>query len=250
MAARGFLGAGDLYIDSIVGGVHQGFEGPFEATKFEIKPNSELKEMTSRGRYTYGQVIESVALAKPADFTVDLAEVNTRSLVIALAGTVGSFTQTSGTLTAEAVVFKLDEWIRLTKIELTGVVTVTDTAATTTFVEGDDYIINRPLGWIKALSSGAIAADEAGKVSGAYSAVASTRILGATEPQVRAAFMLDGVNFADGAPCTVTVHEGIVSSGTAFDFLADNFASISLPGRMKTPVGFTEPFTVDMRAAA
>ena len=67
MAARGFLGAGDLYIAAYVAGVKQPYEGPFECRKFEIKPNSELKELVSKGRSTYGQVIESVPVPKPAD---------------------------------------------------------------------------------------------------------------------------------------------------------------------------------------
>ena len=34
-----------------------------------------------------------------------------------------------------------------------------------------------------------------------------------------------------------------------FDALADDFNTVSLPGRMKTPSGFTEPFTVHLRDA-
>lgn len=63
MSARGFLGAGDLYVARYNPATAQfdAFKGPYEATKFEIKPNVELKEMSSRGRETYGQVLESVA---------------------------------------------------------------------------------------------------------------------------------------------------------------------------------------------
>ena len=78
MSARGFLGAGDLYIaryNPATGGF-DAFKGPYEATKFEVKPNVEVKEMTSRGRTTYGQVIESVSLPQAATFTLDLAEVS------------------------------------------------------------------------------------------------------------------------------------------------------------------------------
>ena len=50
MAARGFLGSGDLYINRIVGGVKQGQEGPFECEQFEIKANSELRERVSKSR--------------------------------------------------------------------------------------------------------------------------------------------------------------------------------------------------------
>ena len=68
MSSRGFLGAGDLYarVYNPVTGQFDQWSGPFESSKFEIKPNSDLKEMTSRGRSTYGQVIESVPLPKPA----------------------------------------------------------------------------------------------------------------------------------------------------------------------------------------
>jgi hypothetical protein len=46
MSARGFIGAGDVYMNPIVGGVPQGWVGPYEATKFEIKPN-----VISRNRF-------------------------------------------------------------------------------------------------------------------------------------------------------------------------------------------------------
>ena len=86
MAARGFLGAGDLYISRYnpTTSLFDVFTGPFEATKFEVKPNVELKEMSSRGRSSYGQVIESVALPQPAEFTLELPEVNKESLALSL----------------------------------------------------------------------------------------------------------------------------------------------------------------------
>ena len=76
-----------------------------------------------------------------------------------------------------------------------------------------------------------------------------TEIKGQTQTQVRAKSKLDGKNFADDAPRIVTVHEGVIAADAAFDFLADDFNVVSLPGRMKTPVGFTEPFTVHLRDA-
>lgn len=99
-------------------------EGPFECTKFEIKPNIELKEMTSKGKNTYGQVIESVALQQPADLTVDLAEVNKDSLAIALLGTTASLAQTAGNLTSEAIVASMDAWAAATKAKWTAAPTV------------------------------------------------------------------------------------------------------------------------------
>ena len=71
-----------------------------------------------------------------------------------------------------------------------------------------------------------------------------------TQAQIRARFLLDGVNFADDTPCIVTIHEAVIAADSAFDFLADDFNAVSLPGRMKTPTGFTEPYTVALRDAA
>lgn len=245
MAARGFLGAGDLYIARYVGGVLQPFQGPYECQKFEIKPNVELKEMTSKGRNTYGQVIESVAIPQPADLSVDLPEVNRETLAIALLGTVAAVSQTSGTLTDEVVtVTALDTWLPLSKASFTGI--TAKTALDVDLTEGVDFIVDKQLGWIKVLSTNdnSVAAADTIKVSGAYEATSGDEIRGATNAQLRAKFKLVGKNFADDLPYVVTVHEAIIAADSAFDFLQDDFASVSLPGRMKTPTGFNEPFTV------
>ncbi len=249
MTARAFLGAGDLYIARQVGNVFLDYEGPYECKKFEIKPEVEIKEQTSKGRSSYGQVIETVALPKPSLLTIEMAEVNKTSLAIALLGTTAALAQVSGTLTAEAVTVKLDAWKPLTKAALTGTQVVTHTSGAPTYVNGVDYIINPQLGWIKALSTGAILDAASVKVTSTYAAITGTEIKGQTQTQVRAKFKLDGKNFADDLPVIVTIHEGVIAADAAFDFLADDFNVVSLPGRMKTPTGMTEPFTVHLRDA-
>lgn len=250
MTARAFLGEGSLYISRYVNGAFEDYKGPYECNKLEIKPNIELKEQTSKGKGTYGQVVESVPLNKPADLTVELTEVNRESLAIALLGTVGVLTQASGSLAAEAIVAKKDAWVPLSKAALTGATVVTNAAATTTYVAGVDYLVNKELGWIKVLAGSAITDLQPLKVSSAYNAITGTEIKGATSADVRARFKLDGLNKADGLPCIVTIHEVVIAADSALDFLSDNFAVVSMPGRMKTPSGYTEPFTVHLRDAA
>ena len=58
------------------------------------------------------------------------------------------------------------------------------------------------------------------------------------------------LNFADQLPIIVTVWEGVISPDTAFDFLGDSFGTIPLKGRLKTPSGKAEPFTVELRDTA
>lgn len=250
MSARAFLGAGDLYLARLVNGVWEDYAGPFECSRFEIKPNVELREQISKGKTTYGQVIETVALQQPADLSVDLTEVNRETLAIALLGTVAALTQGAGSITDEAITAKLDKWVPLSKASFAqaGFV-VTHTTGAPTYVEGVDYIVNRALGWVKALTGGAITDAQALKVDGTYTAITGTEIKGSTQAQLRVRVKLDGKNFADDLPCIVTVHEAVIAADAAFDFLSDQFAVVTMPGRMKTPSGYTEPFTVHLRNA-
>lgn len=250
MTARAFLGAGDLYLARQVAGVWEEYTGPFECSKFEIKPNVTLKEQTSKGKTTYGQVIETVALQQPADLSVDLTEVNKETLAIALLGTTAALAQTSGSITAEVVIGKLDKWVALSKANFTAAsFLLKDSAGVITYVQGVDYLLNATLGWVKILTGGAIADLASLKATGPYLAITGTEIKGSTQAQLRVRMKLDGKNFADDTPCIVSVHEAVIAADAAFDFLSDNFATVTMPGRMKTPTGYTEPFNVHLRTA-
>ena len=116
MAARGFLGAGDLYVRRInpLTGALMSMFGPYEVEKFEYKPNVETKEKMSKGRSTYGQVIESVNLPQPAEFAVTFGEVDREGLTLALMGSQSVINKASGTIdegAALSVVVDLGGWV-------------------------------------------------------------------------------------------------------------------------------------------
>lgn len=252
MASRGFLGAGDLYarVYNPATSQYDQWAGPFESSKFEIKPNSDLKEMTSRGRATYGQVIESVPLPKPADLSVTFSEVNKDSIAMALFGTAAVLNQGSGSVTDQVITSAVGKWVKLThdNIATAGFV-VTNSGATVTYVLDADYEVNYRLGMIRCISGGNIADATALKVDYTYNAITGTTIAGGTQTQVRAQFKLDGVNFADQLPVIVDVWEAVLTPESAFDFLQNDFAEIALKGRLKTPAGKSEPFKVELREA-
>lgn len=247
MSSRGFLGAGDLYIARYnpVTAAFDAFAGPYEATKFEIKPNVDLKDLQSRSRGGYGQLLETVPIPKPTEFTLEMPEVNRESMSSALLGTDTSINQATGTLTDVPVTAQLGRWseIGVMNIQQTGFA-VKNTGGTVTYVLGTDYTVNWRLGWIQPLVGGAITDGQALKVSGTTGALTGYKIAGSTQTQIRAKLRLDGINFADQLPVIVDVHEAVIASNTAFDFLQNDFAKVSLPGRLKTPVGMSEPFTV------
>lgn len=247
MAARGFLGAGDVYIERFDTNTQAYLnpQGPYESTKFSIKATTKLEEMTGRGRETYGQILASVAIPQPTEFEIAIAEVNRESMALAVLGTVAAYTQGLATVTDEVVTAALGQWKKLTKHSLntTGVV-VTNSAASTTYVEGTDYKINHSLGWFYAIPGGAITDSQSLRIDYQATAVTGTRIRGVTNAQLRARFMFDGINMADGSRCVVECYEAVISSSAAFDFLANKFNEVPLTGRLNTPVGKTEPFEV------
>lgn len=247
--ARGFIGAGEVFLNRKVSGVAQGITGPYYADKFEITPNVKKLDLISRARATYGQVVHSVSVHEPYGFAIDLSESSRDSMALALMGASTATSQSAGTLTAEVLVAKLGAWVPLTKGALTGTQTVTNSAATVTYTEGSDYEVNEQMGWVRALVGGAITDAQSLKVTTGYGAFTGVKIAGAGATEVFAEIVFVGINLVDHSPCVVTVREGIISSDAAYDFLNAEFNRVALLGTMRVSTGATEPFTVEMRNA-
>lgn len=244
--ARALLCAGSVYLARFASGAPGPRQGPFEASKFAISPKSTVKNAVSKGRDSYGQVVETVVVPEVPEFAIDLTEVNKTTLAIALLGEGVIDTQASGTMAPTSITADLDAWVDLPFANL-GVVTVTNTAATTTYVEGEDYIVNRNMGWLKALSTGAILDAEVLKVGGPYTAFSETTISGMTDAQLRVRVWFDGQNLVDSSPIIATVYEVVLGAKETIDFLLSDFNKVSLSGSMKTPAGFIAPYIVKMR---
>ena len=243
--ARAFIGSGDLSIRRIVAGAPQPIRGPFAAQKVELKPVIERKEMTSRGRYDYGDTLESANLIRPAEFTLELSQVDRETLLMAFMGEEVATSQAASTITDVVVDVAVGEWAEIGSKYLSNVV-VTDGAATNpvTYVAGVDYVLNTTFGWIKALAGGALAAGETVEVSATVPAASRTAIRGSRQKEIRVELFLDGANQVDGSPVEVQVWEAILAPDSAFDFLAEDFAVITLTGTLKTPANRTEPYVV------
>jgi len=244
-AAQSFIGAGDVYIDRLTaGGVSQG-SVKVAIGKLEIKPNVELKEQTSKGRDSYGQVTASVAINKPAEMTMFLTQVDRKALAIALLGDDVAHTVTGAAVVDEVLIARKGRGVFLAH-RIVSLVVVKHTSGTPTYVLDTDYTVDARLGLITIKEGSAIIEGASLKVSYTHGSEAGYKIKGATQPLVKMGVFLDGKNMVDGADCYVKIHEATVSPDSAVDFLADEFAEIELKGSMATPVGQTEPFTVTM----
>lgn len=253
MPARAFIGAGDLYINRIdpATGLFTGLVGPYECERFGCKTNAKVLEKVSKGKATYGQVIATVMVPQPAELEIALGETSASGMALALQGTTASLSQGSGSITDEALIAKLGIWVPASKakFQAAGFV-VKHTSGTPTYTLGTDYEVNLDMGWVRAKAGGAITDGQSLKVSGTYQAISGTKVRGATNAQVRAMFVLDGKDIANDTLVKVTVYEGVVSSGDLFNFLADEFNTVPLKGRMVTPAGYNEPFVVDLHGVS
>lgn len=245
----GLLCAGDVYFDrKDDAGISQGIVYLFDAKKFAINEPVENKVRESRGRDDFGQAKDTVYVKKPATLAIEGDEVNSTVLGLALMGDVAALSQGSGTVTAATYGLKQDVYKQLphVNIDATGVV-LTNAGASVTYVEGTDYIINRRMGWMMALTSGAAAADC--KLSYAYSAITGSTVTGGSKPTIRGRVILDGINLADQKLVIVDVDEARLAPTSELDFGSGEFIKVALSGLLKTLPGKAGPYTVKLRDA-
>ncbi|MFM2054254.1 MAG: hypothetical protein RL456_2291 [Pseudomonadota bacterium] len=245
--AQGFIGAGDVYIAPINSDGSRGKMVDIgNTTKLAIKPNSDIKEQKSKKRDSYGQVLETAALQQPAELSVTLETVNREGLRYAFMGADTAYSQTSGTVTDEDAIAVLDGWVKLAAEDISAVV-ITNSGATTTYVLGTDYVLNTRMGMFKALSTGAITEAQALKVDYTKAAFTGAAIRGNVQPQIRAYMLLDGQNLVDNSIGIMEVYEVVLTPSSEFDWFKDDFNTIELTGKLKTPSGKTEPFVYKAR---
>ena len=140
-SARAFIGSGDLSIRRIVAGSPQPIRGPFAAQKVELKPNIEKKEMTSRGRYDYGDTLESANLIRPAEFTLELSQVDRETLLMAFMGEEVAVSQAASTISAVEVTVSVGGWAEIGSKYLSNVVVTDGGTVPVTYVNGVDYVL-------------------------------------------------------------------------------------------------------------
>lgn len=245
--AQGFIGAGDVLIAPINSDGSLGKMVDIgNTTKLAIKPNSSIKEQKSKKRDSYGQVLETAALQEPAELSVTLETVNREGLRYAFMGEDAAYSQASGTISNEETTAVLDGWVRLSKEEISSVV-LTNSAGTTTYVLGTDYVLNTRLGMYKALSTGAITDGQELLADFSHAAFTGAAIRGNVQPQIRAQLLLDGINKVDDSIGILEVYEVVLSPSSEFDWFKDDFNTIELTGKLKTPAGKTEPFIFKAR---
>lgn len=242
----GFLGSGRIYVDRKVGNVFEGLKYIGNATKFEIKENSEKKERISKDRTNYGSALNTVFVKKPAEVNITLDDLDKDNLALVFLGDISSVSVTGAAITDEAVTGYKDMIFKTAQRKISLVV-LKHTTGTPTYVLNTDYaIVDADLGLIKILSTGAITDGQALKVSYTHGGMTSNKVKGGTNSNIIVKVLFDGVNQADQSKAVVNVFEGVLSPTSGVDFLADDFTKLELAGVANVPSGGTAAYEVEL----
>lgn len=100
-AFEGGLYSGTLYAEFFVNGRGIGLKKAGNATKFELKPEAEVKNLPSKMKETYGQNLRTVVLAKPHTLSITVNDPEREVWKIGFMGELETIAIDPGTVTDE-----------------------------------------------------------------------------------------------------------------------------------------------------
>lgn len=248
MPKKGLLFGGDLFYDRLTSaGVSQGLIPFGNTVQFSISKNSEEKEIPSRGRADYGQVLHAVTIPGSDKITIKGNQWDESLVALFNLGTSVARDGAGGSVTDESVFSILDKYVELAYRDVSSVV-VTDTTGTTTYVFGTDYDLDTGLGLLRALSGGAITQGEELYVDYEWAPETGFNVTPGVEPNVRLKLVLNGKNLETGDRCVVTVYDARVKPvGDGVDYMSEDFSEHGFEGTLTKPDGKESTYKIEWK---
>ena len=211
-----YIGAGIVYANGRDVG---------NASGVEISISQETKSLPNyRGG---GGNYDSVTTVSAVNLKMTLNAFSNENMALALRGTVDVLT--AGAVTAEAITAKLDGLAdTVAMIDVAQTVTVTNDDASTTYVEGTDYIASAA--GIRAISGGDITDGQALKVT--YTSLAGNALEALTESGQTVPVVVDGLNDATGKPCVLKFYLWKPSPTASLAIITSDFGSFDIDGEV------------------
>lgn len=142
---------------------------------------------------------------------------------------------TAAVLTAEAVTAgDIGDWIPLANRHVSGVI-VKNTAGSTTYVAGTDYVVDSVPGFIRPLPGGAITANQALRVSYTAAAITGKTVQGSKVPSTLLRVEIQTADLVDQAEgyFIVPIYQSAASGNK--DLFGKNLITAALTGAMLVP---------------
>jgi len=222
----GRLNEGDVYLQEWVNGaLSPEVMGPLSGTLLGIQTESETKQNISKGRDSYGKTVDEDVAPKPTKVNLGFNRASSQLVAIAFQGSVADSTVAGGTITAESITFKHDQWVAVSQSNLSAVTIATKT-------EGTDFEVHPRLNMLKALSTGTITDNEVLTFSATYGAIDSKQIKGGTRSKITFQIVMDGKNRIGGKDFTIRIPEITLRNDADSDQLSDDFLELKFAGEM------------------
>ena len=243
---KGYILTGDVFLGRLTNtGGFQGFGKAGNAIKLEVKPDAEIKELTSNMRDTFGNVLDSVTISKPTTVALAMNQLDHDVIAMAAMGDTTVINVTAGSVTGEAVVAIHDKFVALANEAVSSAI-IQDETDTTTYVAGTDYELINNLGLIKVLSTGAIADGATLHASYTNGNITGHRVSGSTNNILKVYILLDGKNLNDNSPCIARLYEAQLKPTSPINLLAADFSEVEFEGTLLLPAGKTAAYDIDL----
>jgi hypothetical protein len=203
----------------------------------------------SKRRDRYNQAIYSEQQPGQSTLSLTLVAVPPAILASVFYGAAADVTVTGAALTGIAVTFsasELSQPIGHTYIAASPAPVVTNVGGSTTYVAGTDYVIDRRLGRIRRLASGAIGATGEVRIACTTTTYTLVRIRGGVQPQRNFQIEGDFINRPDQGDMRLTVWNAALSTDGEVDLFSGEPITVTLTGPLITPEDKTEPYIVEL----
>ncbi len=222
---QGLVYEGNIHARQYINGVLQKKAiGPFEVTSLTAKAANEVKERKSNLVGQSGKVRGTFARTSPTELKIGANAANSDLYALFLLGSIAAYTVTGGSITGESVTFtELDKWYALNNKNVSAV-------AITGKTLGVDFEVDAQLGYIRALSTGTIAAATTSSVNYTKGAIAGTTIQVGTQSKVDV--MLEGrlQNAETGAQAILYVPKVTLSPSKELSLIGNDYQDFELTG--------------------
>ena len=227
---HGRIYSGDLYIKKY--GSDDGWVILGNVTELKSKSEIEKKELIGRGKHNYGQAIDSTAIPKPTELSINFDSFDKHALAQALMGELVENAGTPSPINKE-IKAKKGVWIDLGVMDIDAEGFAVKTKSPSKPLEKADYELNTNLGmiWLNDTETTKALTDESVLViTGNTKGQASIQIEAGTLHNLELELKLDGKDQITGKEGILHIPHAVLSANGELDWLSDDWMQAGLSG--------------------
>ena len=244
---RSFIGGGTIYLREK--GADAGLQSVGNSDDFSFAINEDKKSQRNFQQAGGGNIASQSAITD-VTATINGLSFQPNALAIALRSLVN--TVAASAVVAEVGKGYLNSFMKFAKIpDMASAVTITNTGAAVTYIEGTDYFLKNTGIFIPATGS---AITDKLALEYTYTSLESYNIQGITRAAVEYEIVFDGVNDADnGKAVAVQCHKVKFSPSSALALISEDYGSLPMNFEVladtdKNGTSISQYFSVEMAA--